>query len=312
MRTPQRIEADAPAPYSVTDAIGEAAQQVVERPWVLAFPLVGNLVAWFGLGVTVRGGTAIDLPPLPFLGRLLTSDVVHVVAAATPNLLSGADRELFWTPFDERSLRIASPVLGGTVWVVAVVVAMVVALSYRLVLADIALGVPTRARRILDLLPGAIRTSLIAALVCIGVGTVAMSPVLTLSWVGTSLDLDPWPAIAWGLMFVTMVGAVLFAFVADAIALGQRDPLLALRQSVLVAQDDLFGVLRLLLYRLVVRFGLPVAAFAIAATPIGLFLGVLAHAFIGTCLVLAGTLFFQARRGNVPAEATPIALAPKR
>lgn len=312
MRTPQRIEADASASYGVSDAIGEAATHVFQRPWVLIFPLIGNAIVWGGYRVVVNTPVTVEIPTLPFWGNVLTTDLVRMVTVSTPNMLSEASRSRFWSPFGEQTLTVASPLLGGAVWIMAVIVALVVALSYRLVLADIALGVPTRPLQILGFLPGTLRTAVVAAVACLGIGALAMSPILTLAWLGLSLELEPWPAIAWGLISVFLIGTVLFAFTADTIALGQRDPFLALRQSVLVVQDDLFGVLRLLLYRLVIRIGLPVAALALAATPIGLFLGVLAHAFIGTCLVLAGTLFFQARLGNVPADQTPLALAPKR
>lgn len=295
-----------PAPPGVFATIAVAASALIVAPWPALLPAA--LDAWLWQGPRLSPA-AIAEPAAGFLAGMPGVDPAAAEAIAgwgergdlaalaglfMPSLLAGADAAGF-AALGTRPAAALGAAPAGVLAVLMLVLGVVGVMGFKTLLARVMIGAPLRDRGVgREILRNAGRY---AAVLLLGVGAalavaVALGVVAAL---GGLAGINLLPLLTLLLSAAVMAGAVLVAFVAEAIIVAGAGPVAAVRLSARVVSTNLLPTLGLLLATWLALFSLPQLLGPIGGTPAGLALAILVHAVVAAALALARLQFFADR-----------------
>lgn len=299
-----------PAPPGVFATIAVAVSALIVAPWPALLPAAFD--AWLWQGPRLSPAAVAD-PVARFLGRVPgvdpataqeiagwgeRGDLTALAGLFLPSLLAGADAAGFAALGTRPAVAVgAAP--AGLLALVLLVLGVAGVMAFKTLLARVMAGSSLRGREV----GGAVLRNAVryAGVLLLGLG-LALAVAVALGVIAALAGLagiDLLPLLTLLVSAAVMAGAVLVAFVAEAIVVAGAGPVAAVRLSARVVSTNLLPTLGLLLATWLALFSLPQLLAPIGGNPVGLALAILVHAFVVAALALARLQFFSDRFESV-------------
>lgn len=290
----QRIPAPAPV-LGVIETLADSLSLVLVYPMVALLPLLIDLGYWSGVTISpesllARFSGLRDVAQTLGMGE----DIAPILAASMPSLLNGHREDVFaaWSTTE------LSP--GSWQTALMTVVALVLASSVLAVLFRVPLALVVRHdQRSPSAFARAIGLAWVRLLglvaLMLGIAVLVASPLLVVTAFFLIVGINIAPLLVAGLSIPAIAAAVYLAFTPDAIVVSEVGPLRAIYLSFNVVRRNFWATIALLASVVLISEGLRVLWLSQVDTPIGLLIGVLGNAFVGTGLALAAMQFYSDR-----------------
>ncbi len=324
--------ADAPARAGVVETIAEGFSVALARPWLLAIPLLSDLVLWLGLQISSRplteslgrlmvdqgganGQLAADelakigqrahindigafLIPSLFSGIARDSLLAALFSMIAPPLTRGVERSKMYGDWGAGLIGQWHP--GQWFGVLGLMTAFLFFSTVLLVLFQVPLANAVRQeRRGVRSVAGAMAmawTRIIGLFLLAAIaGGVVFVPLTIGVAVLLLLGIDLTALLSLMILLGGGVLAVYTFFVLNAIVVSEVGPITAVRYSFAIVRRNFGDTLRFGGTSLLIATGSLQIWRHLVENPPGIVLSLLGNAFIGTGLVLAGMLFYDDR-----------------
>jgi hypothetical protein len=307
MRPEAKRQAEQPAKLpGVIDAIADGLSMVLERPLLMAVPVLLDLYYWAGWKLTAtqlvepiqrevaKQNASDSQRTLDALEKVGRADLLWLLSALVPALVPNINRSDLYT-LGER------PVLTPPAWTVALslplilVAALIITLIFMVPLADC---VVDRHRSLSATARAVVMGSLrMFAAFCVMAGIVALliAPILIGTLILIFVGVNPAALLGLTSAIAFFAAVIAFWFVPNAIVVSEVGPLRAIRDSVSIVRRHFWQSVWLITAVVIITAGLGSLFTRIADTAPGLLIGVIGNAFIGTGLAIASMGFYANR-----------------
>ena len=306
MMRPTRAESTAPSGVIASFAAGFSLLLAAPLPMLIpvttdALLLTGPRVSPTSLAAPIADAVAQAPNADPAITEFITAwandgNLLAIVGWFVPSLVAGLDavgiegfpRAAAWSPDPGAALLV---ILG------AILAAVLLVMLYKTLAARVAAETSLLGDRLIyHVGRNALHYLAFLALMLLA-GLVLIVPSGILIAVLQIVGIDLTPLITFVLSTLVIVGAVLFAFVAEAIAANNLGPIAAIRSSIKVVTGSVGQTIGLLIISWLVLATTPQVVARFDGGVVGIAIAVLIYAFVAAGVAVARMIFYRERAG---------------